>query len=816
VTAADPVGRRQAPPRDVRLAAGLVALTVLAALPGFEMARVYSPEQAPLLGAGAAAAAVGIAGVVSVLARARLFVSATASVVGFALYAGLAAARSTTNGGLPTSGTVHSVGTGLVHGWARLLSTSLPANPEPVLLIPVVVLAWVAGFGGAELAIRRRWPLTPAGPALAATATATVLAAGRVPDVGLVGGVFVAGLGVLLGARAGGDSEVGPPAEATESVPPRPVRPPTRLARLVGGTQPAVVVAVVAVLALVGAALGAPLTFGRDRHPYTPRRAQPADTVAAISPLDLIKARLDSPNQAMFTVRAASGTNWQLAVLDDFDGYDWSTAGAFAPTGDALAAPPPPNGSATVDLHQTFTLQGLTGPWLPAAASPVRISGVDFDVDLSSGTLVRIGPAALRTYQVTSQVSTPSSAALVAAELPPASQTTVDTALPAGLPPAIAAAARTATAGASTPFTEALLLERYLRSSAFRNNPKADAGHSYGHLVAFLTKSKEGTSEQFASAFAVMGRVLGLPTRLAVGFGEGSDAGTPGVWRVRSGDAQAWPEVDFAGLGWVSFDPTPPASGAGGGGELPVGGGGTTGAPSFVIAKNTPQTRRAVPVSPPTDPASVPPHAPGPVRAGAATGVALIVAGAIAALVVILAVSGTLVVLAKTRRRRRRRLAGDPRQQVSGAWSEVLDRLRERGWWDDPSLTVAEIVAEAGAHGGHRSLVALYRPVNQALFDDRPVPDTDAQRAWRAYDTWVGVVARRTSRRRRVVAALDPRPLLGSPTGPPRRRRRNSLGSEPPVGRRARGSTTLTEPSHPDRPKAAVGTGRIEDVERGS
>jgi transglutaminase-like putative cysteine protease len=799
VTAPD----RRAPARDARLVAGLVALAVLAALPGVEMSRVYAPERAPLLAAGAAAAAVGIAGVVSILARARLAVSVIASVVGFALYAGLAAARSTTNGGIPTSATVHAVGTGLVHGWARLLSTSLPANPEPVLLVPVVVLAWVAGFGGAELAIRRRWPLTPAGPALAATATATVLAAGRIPNVGVIGGVFVAGLGVLLGVRAGGDGEVAPPAEATGPTPSTKLGPP---ARLVGATQLTAVVVVVAVVAVVGAAVGAPLTFGRDRHPYTPRRAQPAATVAAISPLDLIKARLDSPDQAMFTVRASSGTNWQLAVLDDFDGYDWSTAGAFAPTGDDLVAPAPPNGSATVDLHQTFTLQGLTGPWLPTAASPVRVSGVDFDVDLSSGTLVRIGPATSRTYQVTSQVSTPSSTALVAAELPPAADTTVDTALPAGLPPAIAAAARTATAGASTPFTEALLLERYLRSSGFRNDPKADAGHSYGHLVAFLTKSKEGTSEQFASAFAVMGRVLGLPTRLAVGFSQGSDAGTPGVWHVRSGDAQVWPEVDFAGLGWVSFDPTPPASGTGGGGELPVGGGGTTGAPSFVIAKNTPLTHQAVPVSPPTDPAPVPPHATTAAHAGGATGVALIVAGAIAAAVVLLAVSGTLVVLAKTRRRRRRRLAGDPRQQVSGAWSEVLDRLRERGWWDDPSLTVAEIVAEAGAHGGHRSLVALYRPVNQALFDDRPVPPTDAQRAWRAYDTWVGVVAGRTSRRRRLVAALDPRPLLGRTSG--------AAGN----GRRGRGRdrTTLTEPSHADRQKAAVGVGRIEDVERGS
>src|SRR4029079_6885054 len=70
--------------------------------------------------------------------------------------------------------------------------------------------------------------------------------------------------------------------------------------------------------------------------------------------------------------------------------------------------------------------------------------------------------------------------------------------------------------------------------------------------------AQAGTSEQFATGFAVLARSVGLPTRVVVGF----DAGVPradGCPVVRGRDARAWPEVYFAGLGWYAFDPSPTA-----------------------------------------------------------------------------------------------------------------------------------------------------------------------------------------------------------------------------------------------------------------
>src|SRR5207253_3173647 len=101
------------------------------------------------------------------------------------------------------------------------------------------------------------------------------------------------------------------------------------------------------------------------------------------------------------------------------------------------------------------------------------------------------------------------------------------------------------------------------------NDVTAPPGHSYRNLEFFLTTSHHGTSEQFATTYALMARTLGLPSRVVVGFRPGRLSG--GVWQVRSGDVLVWPEVDFRGLGWVPFYPTPDQSGASGSRAVPAG-----------------------------------------------------------------------------------------------------------------------------------------------------------------------------------------------------------------------------------------------------
>ena len=80
-----------------------------------------------------------------------------------------------------------------------------------------------------------------------------------------------------------------------------------------------------------------------------------------------------------------------------------------------------------------------------------------------------------------------------------------------------------------------------------------------GSAILEFLRTKRGFCVQFASAYAVMARSLGIPARVAVGFTPGTQA-ADGRYHVTSHDAHAWPEICLDGLGWTHlFDPTPAA-----------------------------------------------------------------------------------------------------------------------------------------------------------------------------------------------------------------------------------------------------------------
>jgi protein-glutamine gamma-glutamyltransferase len=84
-------------------------------------------------------------------------------------------------------------------------------------------------------------------------------------------------------------------------------------------------------------------------------------------------------------------------------------------------------------------------------------------------------------------------------------------------------------------------------------------------LATFLFSSRIGYCQQFAGAMALLLRMGGIPARVATGFTTGVyDTATKG-WLVSDVDAHAWVEAWFAGYGWITFDPTPPAAPARGG-----------------------------------------------------------------------------------------------------------------------------------------------------------------------------------------------------------------------------------------------------------
>ncbi|MGN9788916.1 DUF3488 and transglutaminase-like domain-containing protein [Nonomuraea sp. ZG12] len=417
----------------------------------------------------------------------------------------------------------------LASSWQALLTTLLPAQPEPRLLILVHTLVWAAATIGAEVLTRTRTKIAAAVPALAVFGVALLFGVdgtgSNLPVAGAVL-VLVVALALVRDGRPALWLLAGVPAAAAL----------TALALLVGPLLPIAA------------------------EPYNPRQdaeQPPPKRVDSVSPLDRVSAWLQIPDRELFTVKADKPLNWRLAVLDRYDGVRWTSGGRFQPTGGRV-----PDGEWTGEaetVRQRVTFRGLPGTWLPAAERPVEVGGVrGLVVDPDSGSLLVDGKAGKGFgYQVTSRVAKPSKADLLAA-------TPVDepalTAFPAGPQEKLfRELAQEATKGADLPIKQAYRLQSYLRANA-GYDVTAPPGHSLKGLEFFLETTRRGTSEQFASAFALMARTLGLPSRVVVGFRPGQ--AVDGVYHVKSGHVMAWAEIKFDKLGWRPFYPTPGRSGS--------------------------------------------------------------------------------------------------------------------------------------------------------------------------------------------------------------------------------------------------------------
>ncbi|MBN9375042.1 MAG: transglutaminase domain-containing protein, partial [Cellulomonas sp.] len=123
----------------------------------------------------------------------------------------------------------------------------------------------------------------------------------------------------------------------------------------------------------------------------------------------------------------------------------------------------------------------------------------------------------------------------------------------------IRALAKQVVGTAATPYDEAMALQTYLRSTAnFTYDTRVPPATTKDAVWDFL-QDRRGYCVQFATAMAIMGRTLGIPTRVAVGFLPGTVQPNGGgfTYVVTGKQAHAWPELYFRGYGWVRFEPTP-------------------------------------------------------------------------------------------------------------------------------------------------------------------------------------------------------------------------------------------------------------------
>lgn len=128
-------------------------------------------------------------------------------------------------------------------------------------------------------------------------------------------------------------------------------------------------------------------------------------------------------------------------------------------------------------------------------------------------------------------------------------------ALPQSVSDSVRFLAQQITAQETNDFDRASALCNYLQRhfTYTLNQGMPPAGSDF--VTWFLFEEQQGYCTSYASAMAVLGRAIGLPTRYVEGYAAVPDEDN--VARVTQESAHAWVEVYFGGFGWLAFDPTP-------------------------------------------------------------------------------------------------------------------------------------------------------------------------------------------------------------------------------------------------------------------
>ncbi len=113
------------------------------------------------------------------------------------------------------------------------------------------------------------------------------------------------------------------------------------------------------------------------------------------------------------------------------------------------------------------------------------------------------------------------------------------------------------TQGHETVYDKALAILQWLGSDRFIYTLDLPSLGSQAAIDIFLTATRRGHCELFASAMALMLRSLGVPTRVVSGFRGGEWNALDQSYTVRANMAHLWVEVLFLDHGWVVFDPSP-------------------------------------------------------------------------------------------------------------------------------------------------------------------------------------------------------------------------------------------------------------------
>jgi transglutaminase-like putative cysteine protease len=284
------------------------------------------------------------------------------------------------------------------------------------------------------------------------------------------------------------------------------------------------------------------------------------DDLRRPNPVEVLRVRTTEPGAPYLravTLSTFAGVVWRP---DQGDAQPIGAGDGFGPvrTDPAVAR----------DERETMVeVERLDTPYLPVPFPATAIDGLTGAWGIVAENRTVIGNGADTSgqrYTVAVEAPDPSAEQMRAAPSREADVAPLYTEIPAETPQLVLDLAGEVTAGTDSDFAAVAALQRWFRSSEFAYSLSAPVedgfdGAGVDAVEQFLIE-REGYCVHFASAFALMARSLGIPTRIVIGYLPGVSTGDTVddriVYSVTSDQLHSWPEVYFEGIGWVGFEPT--------------------------------------------------------------------------------------------------------------------------------------------------------------------------------------------------------------------------------------------------------------------
>ena len=450
----------------------------------------------------------------------------------------------------------------------------------------------------------------------------------------------------------------------------------------------------------------------------------------------------DVPDRVLFTVLSTVTGPWVVGVLDVYDGSDWRLPPFDEARLTDVSSSGVVDGSLPAGVAATFTVRNLSGAVLPVLPNTVGVeaTGPRLAYDSRSGNLRLVEGqipdgfvykvAAAATPMVADVAadngSAPSDIQARFTDIPPA-------------PPAVTALL------AQAPTTSKWAEFDYLRTYILKNVTATGAGTPVSVTPERVQEilgsaTKEASPFEIVAIQAMLGRWMGLPSRIAYGFDGGQKNGD--VLEVHPRNGASFPEVYFPRHGWLPVIGTP--------------------AHAKESASSDPQYQQVQQGVTPSEDVAVPLYLPIETPGTSALYEQVRnIAIAVGVVLLALALAYLLVpvvrkAVVRARRRAAARRAG-PRARVVEAYAEWRDTLADFGY-EHPSDTPIMLLQRFAPDAEHAQLAWL---VTRALWGDLHDDVTDVVAA--DAEELAGTLRRRLAQAHqltvRLVAGLSRRSL---------------------------------------------------------